>query len=59
LFAGTPDEVETIGVLLLGPDGSFITGTGGHLIGAGLVQFSWRDGIKPGRVKRLNRTAKS
>lgn len=25
--AGTPDEVATIGALLLGPDGAFITGS--------------------------------
>ena len=25
--AGTPDEVATVGALLLGPDGAFITGS--------------------------------
>jgi hypothetical protein len=26
--AGTPDEVGTVGALLMGPDGAFITGSG-------------------------------
>jgi NAD(P)-dependent dehydrogenase (short-subunit alcohol dehydrogenase family) len=38
--AGTPDEVATVGALLMGPDGGFITG-GDFLIDGGVTAAYW------------------
>ena len=37
--AGTPDEVGTVGALLMGPDGAFITGS--DILMDGGVTASW------------------
>jgi len=38
--AGTPDEVATVGALLMGPDGGFITG-GDFLMDGGVTAAYW------------------
>ena len=38
--AGTPDEVGTVGALLLGPDGGFITGSD-ILMDGGVTAAYW------------------
>ena len=38
--AGTPDEVATVGALLMGPDGAFITGSD-FLMDGGVTPAFW------------------
>jgi NAD(P)-dependent dehydrogenase (short-subunit alcohol dehydrogenase family) len=38
--AGTPDEVATVGALLMGPDGAFITGSD-FLLDGGVTAAYW------------------
>jgi hypothetical protein len=38
--AGTPDEVGTVGALLMGPDGGFITGSN-VLMDGGVTSAYW------------------
>ena len=44
--AGTPDEVGTVGALLMGPDGAFITGSD-LLMDGGVAAFFWFGGLAP------------
>jgi NAD(P)-dependent dehydrogenase (short-subunit alcohol dehydrogenase family) len=44
--AGTPDEVGTIGALLMGPDGSFITGSD-ILMDGGVTSAYWYGDLAP------------
>ncbi len=44
--AGTPDEVGTIGVLLMGPDGAFITGSD-FLMDGGVTASYWYGELAP------------
>jgi NAD(P)-dependent dehydrogenase (short-subunit alcohol dehydrogenase family) len=44
--AGTPDEVGTVGALLLGPDGAFITGSD-FLIDGGVTAAYWYGELAP------------
>ena len=45
--AGTPDEVATVGALLLGPDGAFITGSD-FLMDGGVTAAYWYGELAPG-----------
>src|SRR5665213_1641446 len=45
--AGTPDEVGTIGALLMGPDGAFITGSD-FLMDGGVTAAYWFGDLAPG-----------
>jgi NAD(P)-dependent dehydrogenase (short-subunit alcohol dehydrogenase family) len=45
--AGTPDEVATVGALLLGPDGAFITGSD-FLVDGGVTAAHWFSASLPG-----------
>jgi NAD(P)-dependent dehydrogenase (short-subunit alcohol dehydrogenase family) len=44
--AGTPDEVGTVGALLMGPDGSFITGSD-FLMDGGVTASYWYGELAP------------
>ena len=44
--AGTPDEVGTVGALLMGPDGGFITGSD-FLMDGGVTAAYWFGELKP------------
>jgi NAD(P)-dependent dehydrogenase (short-subunit alcohol dehydrogenase family) len=44
--AGTPDEVGTVGALLMGPDGAFITGSD-FLMDGGVTSAYWFGELKP------------
>ncbi len=44
--AGTPDEVATVGALLMGPDGGFITGSD-FLMDGGVTAAWWYGGLAP------------
>lgn len=44
--AGTPDEVAIVGALLMGPDGSFITGSD-FLMDGGVTAAYWYGGLAP------------
>jgi hypothetical protein len=44
--AGTPDEVATVGALLMGPDGAFITGSD-FLINGGVTAAYWCGELAP------------
>ena len=44
--AGTPDEVGTVGALLMGPDGSFITGSD-FLMDGGVTAAYWYGDLAP------------
>jgi len=44
--AGTPDEVGTVGALLMGPDGAFITGSD-FLMDGGVTAAYWYGGLAP------------
>ena len=44
--AGTPDEVGTVGALLMGPDGSFITGSD-FLMDGGVTAAYWFGELAP------------
>jgi NAD(P)-dependent dehydrogenase (short-subunit alcohol dehydrogenase family) len=44
--AGTPDEVGTVGALLMGPDGSFITGSD-FLMDGGVTAAYWYGELAP------------
>src|ERR1700712_2147619 len=44
--AGTPDEVGTVGALLMGPDGAFITGSD-FLMDGGVTAAYWFGELKP------------
>jgi NAD(P)-dependent dehydrogenase (short-subunit alcohol dehydrogenase family) len=44
--AGTPDEVGTVGALLMGPDGAFITGSD-FLMDGGVTAAYWFGGLAP------------
>lgn len=44
--AGTPDEVGTVGALLMGPDGEFITGSD-FLMDGGVTAAYWFGELKP------------
>jgi NAD(P)-dependent dehydrogenase (short-subunit alcohol dehydrogenase family) len=44
--AGTPDEVGTVAALLMGPDGSFITGSD-FLIDGGVTAAFWYGELAP------------
>jgi NAD(P)-dependent dehydrogenase (short-subunit alcohol dehydrogenase family) len=46
--AGTPDEVATVGALLMGPDGAFITGSA-VLMDGGVTAAYWYGEPAPGR----------
>jgi hypothetical protein len=48
--AGTPDEVATVGSLLLGPDGGFITGSD-FLMEGGVTAAYWYGGLAEVRAK--------
>lgn len=41
--AGTPDEAGTIGALLMGPDGAFITGNDFLMDGGGTAAYWFGD----------------
>ena len=45
--AGTPDEVGTVGALLMGPDGGFITGSD-FLMDGGVTAAYWYGALAPG-----------
>ena len=45
--AGTPDEVGTVGALLMGPDGAFITGSD-FLMDGGVTASYWYGDLAPG-----------
>jgi NAD(P)-dependent dehydrogenase (short-subunit alcohol dehydrogenase family) len=45
--AGTPDEVGTVGALLMGPDGGFITGSD-ILMDGGVTAAYWYGELAPG-----------
>jgi NAD(P)-dependent dehydrogenase (short-subunit alcohol dehydrogenase family) len=45
--AGTPDEVGTVGALLMGPDGGFITGSD-FLMDGGVTAAYWYGELAPG-----------
>ena len=45
--AGTPDEVGTVGALLMGPDGAFITGSD-FLMDGGVTASYWFGELAPG-----------
>ena len=47
--AGTPDEVANLAALLLGPEGSFITGSD-FLMDGGVTATYWFGGLAPGRA---------
>lgn len=44
--AGTPDEVGTVGALLMGPDGAFITGSD-FLMDGGVTAAYWFGELAP------------
>jgi NAD(P)-dependent dehydrogenase (short-subunit alcohol dehydrogenase family) len=44
--AGTPDEIGTLGALLMGPDGAFITGSD-FLIDGGVTASYWYGELAP------------
>ena len=44
--AGTPDEVGSVGALLMGPDGAFITGTD-FLMDGGVTASYWFGELAP------------
>ena len=44
--AGTPDEVATVGALLMGPDGGLITGSD-ILMDGGVTAASWYGELAP------------
>ena len=44
--AGTPDEVGTVGALLMGSDGAFITGSD-FLMDGGVTAAYWFGDLKP------------
>jgi NAD(P)-dependent dehydrogenase (short-subunit alcohol dehydrogenase family) len=44
--AGTPDEVGTVGALLMGPDGAFITGSD-FLMDGGVTASNWYGELAP------------
>lgn len=46
--AGTPDEVATLGALLMGPDGAFITGSD-FLMDGGVTAAYWFGELAPKR----------
>ena len=46
--AGTPDEVEVVGALLMGADGAFITGSD-FLMDGGVTAAYWYGDLAPGR----------
>ncbi|MGA8044240.1 MAG: SDR family oxidoreductase [Terracidiphilus sp.] len=46
--AGTPDEVGTVGALLMGPDGAFITGSD-FLMDGGVTAAYWFGDLAPNR----------
>lgn len=48
--AGTPDEVGTVGALLLGPEGAFITGSDFLMDGGVLVRRTCAN-VKPAPSK--------
>ncbi|MGA9799335.1 MAG: SDR family oxidoreductase [Terriglobales bacterium] len=47
--AGTPDEVGTVGALLMGPDGAFITGSD-FLMDGGVTAAYWFGDLAPKSV---------
>ena len=49
--AGTPDEVGTVGALLMGPDGGFITGSD-FLMDGGVTAAYWYGELAPQQDKR-------
>src|SRR5271165_3063463 len=49
--AGTPDEVGTVGALLMGPDGGFITGSD-FLMDGGVTAAYWYGELAPQQKKR-------
>src|SRR5208283_3997022 len=48
--AGTPDEVGTVGALLMGPDGAFITGSD-FLMDGGVTAAYWFGELAPKQDK--------
>ena len=44
--AGTPDEIGTVGALLMGPDGAFITGSD-FLMDGGVTAACWYGELAP------------
>lgn len=50
--AGTPDEVGTVGALLMGPDGGFITGSD-FLMDGGVTAAFWYGELAPKSTKPL------
>src|SRR5439155_5950208 len=58
--AGTPDEVGTVGALLMGPDGAFITGSD-FLMDGGVTAAYWFGELAPemtdGAKSRITRRA--
>jgi Enoyl-(Acyl carrier protein) reductase len=44
--AGTPDEVGTVGALLMGPEGAFITGSD-FLMDGGVTAAYWYGALAP------------
>ncbi len=51
--AGTPDEVGTVGALLMGPDGGFITGSD-FLMDGGVTAAYWYGALAPDPVERID-----
>ena len=47
--AGTPDEVGTVGALLMGPDGGFITGSD-FLMDGGVTAAYWYGDVAEART---------
>ena len=50
--AGTPDEVGTVGALLMGPDGGFITGSD-FLMDGGVTAAYWYGDLAEVRAKHV------
>lgn len=50
---GTPDEVGTVGALLMGPDGGFITGSD-FLMDGGVTAAYWYGALAPDPVERID-----
>jgi NAD(P)-dependent dehydrogenase (short-subunit alcohol dehydrogenase family) len=48
--AGTPDEVGTVGALLMGPDGAFITGSD-FLMDGGVTAAYWYGELAPAAIQ--------
>jgi hypothetical protein len=50
--AGTPDEVGTVGALLMGTDGAFITGCD-FLMDSGVTSAYWYGDLAPEETAKL------